>query len=405
MYNSELLIEKQDVLRETFNDHRVCVIIPTYNSSRTLRKVVEDVAEHTSGIIVVNDGSTDDTTGILEQLPGIAIVSYPVNKGKGWAIRQGFIKALELGYDYAITIDSDGQHFAKDLPAFLDNMQRHPGAVIIGARNMQQESVPGKSSFGNRFSNFWFRVETGIKLPDTQSGYRLYPISLMKDMHFFTKKYEFEIEVLVRVAWKDIPVLSAPVSVYYAPGNQRVSHFRPFKDFFRISVLNTILVLIAVLYIKPRNFLRGIFIKEKRDNFIREHLINIHEPKHVKIFSVALGIFMGIVPIWGFQLVSAIFLSILLRLNKALVILAAHISIPPMIPLIIYLSYKTGAVWMHEKGEDLAFTYGITFNSIQHNFQQYLYGSITLAVVAALLGGLVTWTILALFRKKQGAVA
>jgi len=148
MYNSELLMEKKDVLREAFNDHRVCVIIPTYNNSRTLRKVVEDVAAYTSSIIVVNDGSTDDTTGILEQLPGIALVSYPVNQGKGWAIRQGFVKALSLGYQYAITIDSDGQHFAKDLPIFLEQLKVSPGALIIGARNMHQESVPGRIRAG-----------------------------------------------------------------------------------------------------------------------------------------------------------------------------------------------------------------------------------------------------------------
>lgn len=401
MYNYGLLTEEKITPGDAFNEYRVCVIIPTYNNSRTLRKVIEDVALYTSNIIVVNDGSTDDTAGILSGMPQVERVSYAVNKGKGWAIRQGIKRALELGFEYAITIDSDGQHYAKDLPVFIEKMKEYPRAIVIGSRNMNQASVPGKSSFGNRFSNFWFRVETGIKLPDTQSGYRLYPISLLKGIKFFTKKYEFEIEILVRAAWKDIPVLSAPVSVYYAPGDERVSHFRPFKDFFRISVLNTLLVLVSVLYIKPRNFLRDIFIKERRNKFIREHLINIYEPKHIKVFSVAFGVFMGIVPIWGFQLVTAIFLAVLLRLNKALVILAAHISIPPMIPLIIYLSYKTGAVWMHGKGETLAFTYGITFNSVKHNFQQYLYGSITLAVAAALLGGLLTWILLALFRKKK----
>lgn len=401
MYTYELLTEEKVVLRNAFNDYRVCVIIPTYNNGRTLHTVIEDVSCYTSNIIVVNDGSTDDTSDILTGFTGIEKVSYSVNQGKGWAIRQGIKRALELGYDYAITIDSDGQHFAKDLPVFIEQLKKHPRAIIIGSRNMNQSSVPGKSSFGNRFSNFWFRVETGIKLPDTQSGYRLYPIFLLKDMKFFTKKYEFEIEVLVRAAWKDIPVLPAPVSVYYAPGNERVSHFRPFKDFFRISILNTILVLISVLYIKPRNFLRDIFIKERRNKFIREHLINIYEPRHIKVFSVAFGVFMGIIPIWGFQLMSAIFLAIFLRLNKALVILAAHISIPPMIPLIIFLSYKTGAIWMPEKGEDLVFNYGISFNSVKHNFQQYIYGSITLAVIAAILGGLFTWTILLLFRKNK----
>ncbi len=186
----------KDILRAAFNQYRTCVIIPTYNNDITLPAVIADVAEYTHNIIVVNDGSTDDTALILASLPHIDIVSYPKNKGKGWALRKGFEKAVESGYAHAITIDSDGQHFAKDLPVFMDKLELTKDAIIIGARNMDQSSVPGKSSFGYKFSNFWFKIETGINTPDTQSGYRLYPVALMKDIIFFTRKYEFEIEVL-----------------------------------------------------------------------------------------------------------------------------------------------------------------------------------------------------------------
>lgn len=390
----------KDLTRQAFDDWRVCVIIPTYNNSGTLPAVIEDVAAYTQHIIVVNDGSTDTTSAILESIPHIQSVQYSPNKGKGWALRKGFEKALALGYNYAITIDSDGQHFAKDLPVFIEKLQQTSDAIIIGARNMNTENVPGKSSFGNRFSNFWFQLETDIVVPDTQSGYRLYPIALMKHIHFFTRKYEFEIEVLVRCAWKDIKVVAVPVSVFYAPKEERITHFRPFKDFARISILNTVLVLVTFLYIKPRNFFRGLFQKEKRNNFIRDHLINIHEPNHIKALSVAFGAFMGIIPIWGFQLITAIFLAIAFRLNKALVVIAAHISVPPMIPLVIFLSYKTGAMWMPGGGGSLLFDRNITFDSIKNNFQQYLYGSITLAFIAAFVGGALTWILLALFRKK-----
>jgi len=189
------------------------------------------------------------------------------NKGKGYALRQGFKRAIELGYSYAITIDSDGQHFAADLPAFLGKLEEHPCAIMIGARNMEQSSVPGKSSFGNKFSNFWFWVETGKKMPDTQSGYRLYPIKALQHISFFTRKYEFEIEVLVRAAWAGIDVISVPVKVYYPAKEERISHFRPFKDFSRISVLNTVLVLITFLYIKPRDLFRSIKKKTSGTSF------------------------------------------------------------------------------------------------------------------------------------------
>jgi glycosyltransferase involved in cell wall biosynthesis len=389
--------EKADVLR-------ACVIIPTYNNAATLAAVIEEVAKYCGHIIVVNDGSTDSTVETVKQFPVVQFISYADNVGKGWALRKAFTYAAEKGYQYAISIDSDGQHFAKDLPLFFDKAQENPRAIIIGARNMDQASVPGGSSFGNRFSNFWFKVETGISSPDTQSGYRLYPLHPLKNMNFFTRKYEFEIEVLVRAAWKGVAVESVPVTVYYAPKEERVSHFRPFKDFFRISVLNTVLVLIAFLYIKPRDFIRTLFNKKKLGKLLDDHLFNTHQSAQLKAVSVAFGIFMGIVPIWGFQLVAAIFLAVLFNLNKPLVIIAANISIPPMIPVIIFLSYKMGALWMGEEAMQISFSKTITLDSIKNNLLQYIYGSISLAIVAGIIFGLLTYIFLKLTGKKETAV-
>jgi glycosyltransferase involved in cell wall biosynthesis len=388
------LKEKADVLK-------ACVIIPTYNNAATLAAVIEDVAQYSKHIIVVNDGSTDNTVDIVKQFPVVQFISYTKNVGKGWALRKAFWYAIDKGYQYAISIDSDGQHFAKDLPAFINKLEEEPNTIIIGARNMGQASVPGGSSFGNRFSNFWFRVETGITSPDTQSGYRLYPLEPLKKMYFITRKYEFEIEVLVRAAWKGVKVISVPVTVYYAPKEERISHFRPYKDFFRISILNTILVLISFLYIKPRDFIRTLFSPQKMKKALDEHLFNPHHSIQLKSISVAFGIFMGIVPIWGFQLAAAIFLAILFKLNKPLVIIAANISIPPMIPPIIFLSYKTGAFWMGANAMQIDFSNDITIQSIKKNLQQYILGSITLAVVAALVFGLGTFIFLKLIGKKQ----
>ncbi|MEO5892548.1 MAG: DUF2062 domain-containing protein [Ferruginibacter sp.] len=388
-------------VNENFDKLRACVIIPTYNNASTLAKVISDVAFYTTNIIVVNDGSTDDTVIIAGKFPFIKLLSYPKNVGKGWALRKAFAFASELNYKFAITIDSDGQHFAKDLPTFINRLQLVPDAIIIGSRNMDQASVPGKSSFGHKFSNFWFKVETGINCPDTQSGYRLYPIWLLKDINFITRKYEFEIEVLVRAAWKGIKIESVPVSVYYPPKDERISHFRPFKDFTRISILNTFLVLITFFYIKPRDFLSALFEKKKWREMANEHLFNPHHTDQNKALSMAFGIFMGIIPIWGFQLVVAIFLAVLFRLNKVLVIIAANISIPPMIPVIIFLSYKTGAFWLGDNAANLEFNSSITLESIKKNLQQYIYGSVTLAILAGVAVGLFTFMLLKLFKRKS----
>ena len=391
--------------QEKFEALRACVLIPTYNNAQTLSKVIGDVLEYTHSIIVVNDGSTDNTLQILQQFPDIQSISYQQNKGKGWALRQGFDRARQQGYRYAISIDSDGQHFAKDLPGFLERAHQSPDAIIIGARNMEQKGVPGKSSFGHKFSNFWFKVETGIPAPDTQSGYRLYPSLLLKDIGFITRKYEFEIEVLVRAAWKGIKIEAIPVSVYYAPKESRISHFRPFKDFFRISVLNTILVFVTFLYIKPRNFFRALWNKKRRRQLLEDHLLSPQHSDEIKAISIAFGTFMGIVPIWGFQLAAAIFLSIVLKLNKTLVILTANISIPPMIPVIIFLSYKLGAYWMGADAFEMTFNRSITLQTIYNNLQQYIIGSITLAVVAGLTLGTLSYLLLKIFKRNTSVVA
>jgi uncharacterized protein (DUF2062 family) len=383
-----------------FTDLKVCVIIPTYNNGGTLAGIIKDVSEYTKNIIVVNDGSTDSTPQIIESFTFVQSISYPVNVGKGWALRKAFKFALSLDYDYAITIDSDGQHFATDLPAFIEKLETVNDVIIVGSRNMDQAAIPGKSSFGHKFSNFWYKVETGIDCPDTQSGFRLYPLQLLKNFRFVTRKYEFEVEVLVRAAWKGVGIDSIPVTVYYAPKETRVSHFRPFQDFSRVSILNTFLVIIAFAYIKPRDFFRAIFSKKKSPQQLAEQLLNLSQADHTKALSVAVGVFSGILPIWGFQIFVAIFIAIVFKLNKAIAIIASNISIPPMIPLIVFLSYKTGGFWITDKHADLAFSFHISLKSIGQHLEQYVYGSITLAVFAGIFTGLLTYILLKLFKRK-----
>jgi len=259
-----------------FEELNCCVIIPTYNNATTLGKVIEDVLIYTSNIIVINDGSTDETKSVLNGFPNLNVLHLPVNSGKGFALRKAIKLAHQQGFRYGITIDSDGQHMASDLPVFLNKIKEEPDSIIIGARNMIQESVPKKSSFGNKFSNFWFLFETGIKMPDTQSGFRAYPIHLLYKNHYFTRKYEFEIEIIVRAAWKNIRVVPVPIQVYYAPDSERVSHFRPFIDFTRVSILNTVLVMISLLIIRPFRFVnwvvRKIFSRTKKSN--NQNIVN-----------------------------------------------------------------------------------------------------------------------------------
>ena len=242
--------------KEIMKQHRICVIVPTYNNATTIVSVVERVLLMTDDVIVVIDGCTDDTRERLDEAKvNVARVDYPENRGKGHALVAGFKKALEMKYDYAITIDADGQHTPEDIPVFVETLQQHPGSLIIGARNLHQENMPQGNTFANKFSNFWFKIQTGIALQDTQTGYRLYPLQRLSGLRWITSRYEAELELLVFSAWANIPIHSVPVHVYYPPKEERVSHFRPFADFARISILNTVLCFLAVIYGWPRRII------------------------------------------------------------------------------------------------------------------------------------------------------
>jgi len=239
------------------NSSDICVVIPTYNNEKTLAAVVNSVLGYITSVVVVNDGSTDGTGKILAQYEGkITVVSYVKNRGKGYALKRGFDCAERMGYKYALTMDSDGQHFAEDIPLFVAAAEKNPNTLIIGNRNLTQDNMPKKNTFANKFSNFWFALQTGTRLPDTQTGYRLYPLEKMKRLRPFTSRYEAELEILVRCAWRGIRLISIPVQVYYAPEGERVSHFRPGMDFFRISLLNTLFVFLAVVYGYPAKVFR-----------------------------------------------------------------------------------------------------------------------------------------------------
>lgn len=371
-------------VQNAISEKKICVLIPTYNNDKTLRRVIEGVLGYTGSIIVINDGSTDSTRNILAEYLQITVINLPENKGKGNALKTGFKKAIALDFNYTITIDSDGQHYPDDLPVFVESLfNEKEDVLLIGNRNMEQDGIPKKSSFGNRFSNFWFWFETGIKLEDTQSGYRLYPLHKIPKK-YFTPKFEFEIEIIVRTAWRHVPVKNVPVKVLYDPA-ERVSHFRPFKDFTRISILNTILVTITLLYIIPRNFINN-FRKKSFKKFIKEDVLESDGSNRTKAFSVALGVFIGFSPFWGFQTLLVISLSVLFKLNKVLAFVASNVSLPPFIPFIIAVSLFLGAPFVD--GNSNFLSHDLNFDLIKNNLLQYVIGSLILATTMSLLSGI-----------------
>jgi len=377
-------------VQNAISEKNICISIPTYNNEKTLRRVIDGVLEYTDHVIVVNDGATDTTPLILKDYPGIKAIHLPENRGKGNALKTGFREAEKLGYNYAITIDSDGQHYPDDIPVFVKALvEENQEVLLIGNRNMSQDGIPKKSSFGNRFSNFWFWFETGIKLQDTQSGYRLYPLHTIP-RKYFTPKFEFEIEIIVRTAWRHIPVKNVPVKVLYDPA-ERVSHFRPFKDFTRISILKTILVAITLVYIIPRNFINN-FKKKSFKRFLKEDVLESDGSNRTKAFSIALGVLIGFSPFWGFHTLLTISLAVLFKLNKVLAFVASNVSLPPFIPFIIAASLFLGSPFVG--GDSNILSQELNFDLVKNNLLQYLIGSAILSVSMSIVSGIAVFLFL-----------
>lgn len=251
-----------DFITVGVEENEVCAIIPTYQNAKTLLKVVADVHRVVDTVFVVDDGSNDGTAALLNKATGNErpekVLTHPKNCGKGAALKTGLTYARQQGFRYAVTMDADGQHRADDIPALLKAVEEEPDALAIGSRGLQHENMPAKSTFANRFSNFWFALQTLQRLPDTQSGLRVYPLRCLHGLRWMSARYEAELTLLVFSAWAGVKLLPVPVSVYYPPRDQRVTHFRPGRDFTRISVLNTLLCFLMVVYGWPRIFCRQI---------------------------------------------------------------------------------------------------------------------------------------------------
>lgn len=251
-----------DFITVGVEENEVCAVIPTYQNAKTLLQVVADVHRVVDTVFVVDDGSNDGTAALLDKATGSErpekVLTHPKNCGKGAALKTGLTYARQQGFRYAVTVDADGQHRANDIPALLKAVEEEPDALAIGSRGLQHENMPAKSTFANRFSNFWFALQTLQRLPDTQSGLRVYPLRCLHGLRWMSARYEAELTLLVFSAWAGVKLLPVPVSVYYPPRDQRVTHFRPGRDFTRISVLNTLLCFLMVVYGWPRIFCRQI---------------------------------------------------------------------------------------------------------------------------------------------------
>jgi len=214
---------------------RPAALIPSFNNLRTVGKVVETALRMLPELLAVDDGSTDGTLEALAAFGSrIRFHRHPRNLGKGRTLRDGFALLSAAGFTHAIALDADGQHFPEDIPLFLKAAAGAPGTLLIGERDRGRVDLPRRSRVGLWFSNAALRLFTGVRLRDSQCGFRAYPLARVLGLALKGDRYDLELEVLIQAAWAGIPIAPVPIRVSYAPEGGRVTHFRPVRDSLQI---------------------------------------------------------------------------------------------------------------------------------------------------------------------------
>ena len=376
---------------------RLLVAIPVYNHGQTLRDVVERTLAVHPDVLVVDDGSTDGGCATLQGLP-VRVLRHERNLGKGRAIMTAAREADRLGMTHLATIDSDGQHDPADLTNFLRLLRSEPEALVVGTRRFGPD-VPGSSRFGRSFSNFWLRVQTGVSLGDTQSGFRVYPVAVLLQLPLRETGYSFEIEVLVRASWAKVPLRDVEISVIYPP--DRVSHFQMLRDNVRASLLNARLTMRTILPWPHRPLVLGTpsgVTALHPLRAIRALLSENSTPRELALAS-ALGVFIGTLPIFGIHTVAILIAAAFLRLNRLAAVTASQVTMPPLVPA---LAVEVGHFMRY--GEFLTeFSMRTLGTEGLDRLWEWLLGSLLLGPLFALIAGLVTYVLAVLLQKRPHA--
>ncbi len=390
--------ESAKIEQQTEQDVRILIVIPTFNNAATLRDITEWAQQTGPDVLVVDDGSTDGTEDVLNQMV-VTHIRHEQNMGKGAAILSGARWAKAQGYSHLITIDADGQHDPADIPAFAEAVIQHPLSIIVGVRDFDGTDTPDSSVFGRKFSNFWVRVSSGASVVDSQSGFRAYPVEALHRIKCRALRYNFEVEILVRAVWAGLTIESLPVSVAYSEATIQASHFRPFVDNARISLTYTRLVL-RNFFPWPHKVLFGETQHQKAVNFFLHPIKGIKAlateqatPKQIAI-AVTVGIFIATLPILAMHSVAIIFVATRLKLNRLIALNVSHLCAPPFVPAIaIEVGY-----YLRNGSFLTEFTMQTLGHQALQRFWDYLLGAVVLAPFLAVFAGGIAYVLARLFR-------
>ncbi len=370
---------------------KTLVVIPLYNHGASVARVAEKVLATGLPLLVVDDGSTDEGLQALGHLH-CHTLRFDDNRGKGAAILAGAEFAADHDFEAIITIDADGQHDPADLLLLLAKAEAEGPCVVIGARQMVQDTVPAASHFGRRFSNFWVRLECGADLPDTQSGLRLYPVEVLQFFTWSRRRYDFEIEVLVRARWAGVTLTSVDVSVHYPPADERVSHFHKGLDNLRLSLLHGRLVCRRLLPLPSPKMCPEVKVAGQKLIIgnpwkALKKLCQEHSSPFWLALGVWLGIFMGALPLIACHTLAIIYVSHRLHINKVAAVAASNFCMPPLVPV---LCVQAGYYLRH--GELLLdFSWEKWLLEGHYRLFDWFLGSLLVGPLLGLVGGVIMY--------------
>ncbi len=368
----------------------VLIVIPVFNHGATLRRVVEGALVAHPDVLVVDDGSMDNGYDTIADLP-VAVVRHKTNRGKGAAILTAAGEAARLGKSHIITLDADGQHYPTDIPAFIRAIRAEPRAVIIGARRFDGPNIPGSSKFGRKFSNFWLRIQTGVRLSDVQCGFRAYPVVIFEALKLRERRFAFEVEVLVKAAWAGYPLRDVDIDVHYPEPDKRISHFHALRDNVEISLLNTRLTARSFMPVPHRQF-----AEDKNGKVSAIHpmkslrmLLQKDETPFMLALAAALGMLLGTLPLIGLHCVAIVVVLGYFRLSKITGLAVSQLCIPPFVPA---LCVEAGYLMRHGQLLTEISLKTLGYEALDRLWE-YVIGSLAVAPILAIVMGVMVYAL------------
>jgi glycosyltransferase involved in cell wall biosynthesis len=380
---------------------RIWVVIPTFNNKDTVFDVARKCRQCLEHVLVVDDGSTDTDVEKLFSGTDIAVLRHARNLGKGMAIRTALEHIHKQDAEFMLTIDADGQHDPEDIERFIPLLRQDNSAIIVGARNFNSPHIPQKSRFGRAFSNFWLKLETGIDIFDSQSGFRAYPVKYLSKIKTDGNYYDFEMEILTRAVWAGLKLEEVPVNVFYPQARSRVSSFHPFIDNLRISLMHARLIgrrFIPLPYprVVPKDFKKfamGIFRHPIK--LLKTLLKDNSTPLDLAVSS-GVAIFLGVLPLVSVHMLVIVYVTSRLHLNKIMALAIQNLCMPPFVPIacIELGHFMRYGRWLTD------ISWKTTFGSIPERLWEWLLGSLIFAPIMAISVAIIVYFISRAIQKR-----